>query len=87
MEPAPLLEKIWDLKYVRTCCSKEFYRRPQYVCTWLHDSKIIMKLKGDPTWVKQRIEGIENENDDAKRARKRLKKRVDNRVKARKGVK
>lgn len=51
-----LVDKIWDMKYVGTCCAKECYRRMPHVCTWLHDLEIKLRPSDDPSEVKRNRE-------------------------------
>lgn len=54
--PTPLVDKIWDLEYVGTCCAQECYRRMSHVCMWLHNSEIKLRSQDDPSGVKRNIE-------------------------------
>lgn len=77
--PAPLVDKIWDLEYVGTCCPEEFYKRLPHVCAWLHDTDIKVWPQEDPTGVKRKMEDS-NDESDTKISSKKTKK-VDNWIK------
>lgn len=82
MGPTPLLDKNFDLEYVGTCCPEECYRRPPYICAWLHDSKIRMRPEEDPLGVKRGME--DSDKGDADEPRKKHKEGVDYQAKRKK---
>lgn len=65
--PAPLVDKIWDLEYVGTCCAQEFYRRMSHVCMWLHNSEIRVRAQGDSSGVKRNIGSEDTDKGSNKR--------------------
>lgn len=81
-----MVDKIWDLEYVGTCCAQQCYRRLPHVCMWLHDSEIRMKTPSNASGVKRNNNGDEDSEQEPnkkwkedrarnKETRKKLKKK------------